>query len=115
VYCLVGLFVLSILTACSRESQWLSNGVDEVVYSDEIIIYTSGDYLLHRDVGQMASRATDPVRVEVLDSRVEMILTLLPPFPPDIDLSNEYVCQGDGFVDTHKNWCQENRPLDTLK
>jgi len=87
---LVGLLVLSILVACNRESQSILSGVEEIAYSDEIIIYTSGDYLIYRDIDELVSDATDIIRVEILDSRVEMILTLLPPFLPGIDLSDEY-------------------------
>jgi len=70
---LMSLYMLIILTACGRI--WVAGG---------------GDVWEFLDVAELASVSTDIVRVEVLDSREEWIITLLPPFPPDINLSDEY-------------------------
>ena len=75
------------LTACGRESIERSIGRSS---TDIVVHYTSADYIAHLNVDELAHRATDIVRVEVLDSRVEMINTMLPPFDEGEDISAGY-------------------------
>jgi len=44
-----------------------------------VVIYYNGDVVIHRDIEELASSATDIVWVEVLGSRVRRISTTLPP------------------------------------
>jgi len=70
---LTGLFLLLCIVACDQ---------NDVMYATEYVSYDSID--------ELASSATDVLRVEILGSRVELVNTMLPPFDPDEDISAGY-------------------------
>ena len=66
------------------------SAVNNTDQQDVQIIIVKGQYAFYPDVDSLARRATDIIRVEVLDSRVELVNILLPPFDPDEDISVWY-------------------------
>ena len=76
--------------------------------SDEVeTIWVMGDYPHYNSISDLASYATDVVRVEVLNERVEWLNTWLEPPPPEIHPYNLYtihrirvleVFQGDAEI-----------------
>ena len=74
---ITGLLVFLSLAACSGQREINAT-------------FTSADYVAHLDVDELTLRATHIIRGEVLDSRVQMINTMLPPFDPDEDVNSGY-------------------------
>jgi len=72
----VAFSLVILLAACESSAQ---NDIITMHQNDITTTYVSGDYYVYSSVDSIAAEATDIVRVEILDERVESINLALPP------------------------------------
>ena len=88
------------ITGYSALEHFYYSSIDDLILRAEklgevITIHTSADFPHYDSIDDLALRATDVVRVEILDERVEMINTWLPP-------QNELEDAGGGFREAYE-------------
>jgi len=79
VFLLVTLVSAYLLTNRQEFVELAQHPYENTIDDDLVIMRISGDFPFYNSIGDLADRATDVVKVEVLDERVELINIWMPP------------------------------------